>query len=132
MDAFKLCALALICLCAALFLKQLKADMLPPLRIAFVILFSFCAIFTAEPLISYLRELGQMSLLSGHLERLFKAVGLAILTQCCANLCKESGENGLASGVETIGKIELLLLSLPLLEEIFSIASELLTLGGNQ
>lgn len=131
MDIYKTCALALICICVAAFLKQMKADLLPPLRIAAIILLSFGAIYAAEPLITYLRTLSQTPLLSEHSVILFKAVGMAILTQCCAELCRECGEAGIANGVETAGKVQLLLLALPLLEEVFTMASQLLELGGS-
>lgn len=131
MDIFKACAIALICICAAAFLKQMKSDLLPSVRITAITVLTFFAILSAEPLISYLRTLAQAPMLSEHTEMLFKAVGLAILAQCCAELCRECGENGIASSVETVGKIQLLLLSLPLLEEVFGIASQLLDLGGS-
>ena len=130
MDIFKVCAVALICICAATFLKQTKADLLPSLRVTAITVLTFSAILAAEPIVSYVRTLAQMPILSAHAETLMKAVGLSILAQCCAELCRECGENGIANGVETVGKIQLLLLSLPLLEEVFTMASQLLDLGG--
>jgi stage III sporulation protein AD len=57
-------------------------------------------------------------------------MGIALLTQFCADVCRESGESGAASTVELTGKMEILLLCLPLLDEILSAARELLSLGG--
>ena len=63
-------------------------------------------------------------------EFLLKALGIAVLTQCCAELCRESGESGVANGVELAGKVEILLLALPLIAEILSTARELLSLAS--
>ncbi len=130
MDPFKLFAIALLCVSAAAVLKQLRAELLPPLRIAAILLLIFGAILAADPLFSYLRTLGEIAILSEHTAVLFKAVGLAILTQYCAELCRECGENGIAGGVELVGKVEVLLLALPFLEEILQLVNHLLELGG--
>jgi hypothetical protein len=52
-----------------------------------------------------------------------------LLTQLCADLCRQSGEASLAGGVALAGKAELLLLCLPLLKELIVIAQELLSSG---
>jgi stage III sporulation protein AD len=56
-------------------------------------------------------------------------LGLAILTQICAEICKESGEGGIASAIELIGKIEILVLALPLINDILTVAKNLIALG---
>lgn len=115
---------------AAMIVKQWKSDFLPLLRLALAILFAFAVIRTAAPLVSYLSELTAQEGLAQYAELLMKALGIAVLTQCCAELCRESGENSIATGVELAGKVELLLLSLPLIGEILTAAKELLSLGG--
>ena len=130
MDTLKLCMLAVVGVAAALIIKQWKGDFLPLLRVALVVLFAVAAIRTASPLISYLGELSGTDGLAEHAKILLKALSIAILTQCCAEICKECGENAAATGVELTGKIEILLLSLPLIHEILDVASDLLSLGG--
>lgn len=131
MDLFKLCALALIGICVTAFFKQARSEMLPVVRIAVLTVLAVCAITAAEPILTYLYRLTQLSILtSEHTKLLFKVAGISVLTHYCAELCRESGESEIASGVETVGKIQLLLLSLPLLEEIFSAVDRLLEIGG--
>ena len=43
-------------------------------------------------------------------------------------ICRESGETGAASGVELAGKVEILLLSIPMLENVLNIVGELLNI----
>jgi stage III sporulation protein AD len=58
---------------------------------------------------------------------LFKGLGVAVLTQVCADFCRQSGEGQLASGVEFAGKAELLLLCLPCLKQLFELAAGMLS-----
>jgi stage III sporulation protein AD len=123
--------LALVGVCAALVIKQWKSDLLPLVRVAVLVGMGALILAMLSPLIAYLKELMiQSGIQSSHGELLFKAMGIALLTQFCADVCRESGESGAASTVELTGKMEILLLCLPLLEEILSAARELLSLGG--
>ena len=54
---------------------------------------------------------------------------VAVLTHICGEICRSCGENAAAAGVELGGKAEILLLSLPLIRKILSVAGELFGLG---
>ncbi|MBQ8432211.1 MAG: hypothetical protein IJX28_04940 [Clostridia bacterium] len=131
MTLLKLCMLAILGLCAALILKEWKADLLPLLRIGLLLVFGMTALSLAAPLVRYLQTLLSGSgIQSSHATLLLKALGIAWLTQSCADICRECGETGAANGVEWTGRLEILLLSLPLIDEILTIARELLRFGG--
>ncbi|MBR3894084.1 MAG: hypothetical protein IKJ35_02940 [Clostridia bacterium] len=129
MDSLKICMLAVVGVAAALIVKQWKSDFLPLLHVALVILFAIAALRIASPVISYLSELTKQEGLAPYAALLLKALSIAILTQCCAEICRECGEGAAANGVELTGKIEILLLSLPMIHEILSVAGQLLSLG---
>jgi stage III sporulation protein AD len=57
---------------------------------------------------------------------LLKALGVAFLTETAASVCRDSGETGLATWVETAGKLEILLLSFPLIRTVLDTVTELL------
>ena len=59
---------------------------------------------------------------------LFKALGICWLAQFAADSCRDAGESALASKVELAGKISILVLSLPLFEDIAQTALGLI--GG--
>ena len=67
---------------------------------------------------------------SQYVEIILKGLGIVILTQICSDICKDSGEGTLAGHIETLGKLELLLLCIPLIEEILGTAERLLEMGG--
>ncbi len=51
-----------------------------------------------------------------YLTILFKALGICYITQFACDMCKDSGENALASHAELAGKISLMLIALPLID----------------
>lgn len=59
---------------------------------------------------------------------LFKTLGICFLAQFAADSCRDAGESSLASKVELAGKISILVLSLPLFEDIAQTALGLI--GG--
>ena len=63
----------------------------------------------------------------GYLLIVFKALGVCLLTQFSADVCLDAGEKALASRVEFAGRIAVVLLALPLFEEI---AEAVLSLTG--
>ena len=130
MDVLKLCMLAVLGVCAALTLKQWKSDLLPLLRVALVVLFGLAAVNRLAPAVSYLTGLGEQAGVNTYLQTLLRALGIALLTQYAAEICRECGESAAANGVELAGKLEILLLCLPLIDEILSLADRLLAAGG--
>lgn len=130
MSAIQLCMLAVLGIAVLLILKEWRAALLPLARIALVLVFGFALLKSASPALLYLKELAQIDGIATYGTLLFKALGIAVLTQICAQMCRECGEGGIAVGVEAVGKTELLLLCIPLFEEILSFAQELLQFGG--
>jgi stage III sporulation protein AD len=59
------------------------------------------------------------------LPSVFKMLGVAWLAQIGADLCREFGSPTVAGYVEGVGKVELLLLALPLLKEVVDLAGGL-------
>ena len=62
---------------------------------------------------------------SSYLNIIFKALGICYITQFAYDICKDSGESALATQVEVVGKITLILLALPLFETLINIVSSL-------
>ena len=61
---------------------------------------------------------------------LIKSLGIGLLCQMGADLCADCGSRFLEKQVLFCGKICILLLGLPFLKEFFSLALELLEIGG--
>ena len=130
MTILKLCMVALLVLTASSVIKQWKSDFLPLVRIGAVIICGALLLVGVEPLLTFLNTLGSQTGASPYIETILKGLGIVILTQVSSDICRDSGEGTLASHIETVGKLELLLLCIPLIEEVLATAKKLLEMGG--
>lgn len=60
-----------------------------------------------------------------YLEILFKSAGICYISQFAHDICKDSGENLLAAQAELAGKAALIVIALPLFEEVTEIVVSL-------
>ena len=121
---------ALLVLASTTVIKQWKSDFLPLVRIGAVVLFGTLLIASAQPLLTLITTLSESAGTSKYIETVLKGLGIVILTQISSDICRDSGESTLAGHIETVGKLELLLLCIPLIGEILATAQTLLEMGG--
>lgn len=82
----------------------------------------FTAILTGmEKIQNYLGDSFQ------YLSLLFKAVGAAYVCEFCSGICKDAGYGGVAGQVETMGKMYILLIGMPVL---FALMESIQALAG--
>lgn len=79
------------------------------------------------PLLAAVKRLVDAGGLSNnHLTVVLKASGICLLTQLTADTCRDAGETALASKAELVGRVLLLLLAVPLFEDILALVTGLL------
>ncbi|MBQ8683949.1 MAG: stage III sporulation protein AD [Clostridia bacterium] len=79
------------------------------------------------PLLVALRRMGQTGgLEDSHLAVVLKGAGVCLLTQLTADTCRDAGEAALAGKAELTGRILLLLLAVPLFEELLTLVLTLI------
>lgn len=111
----------------AVLLRQYKPEFALLTVLAASILIFTMMVKWVMPAIDKVRELlDQSPTLSESATTLLKAVGICFLTQLACDLCKDAGENTIATRVETAGKAAILLVSLPLFEQVLSLVLALL------
>lgn len=81
----------------------------------------------AQPLFSTINKLLESAGIPGEYgARMFKALGICLLTQLTSDACRDAGETGLAGKAELVGKISLMILALPLFETIAQTSASLI------
>ncbi len=60
-------------------------------------------------------------------ELMLKSLGVGLTVKVASDVCRDCGEEALAGGIETAGKLEILLLCLPFVTELLTLASGLLS-----
>lgn len=121
----KLCGGALICAIAVLLIKSAGGVTLP-LQWTGTVALVGASLLMLSPVLAWVEELCAQNGMGELCALLLKGLGVAMLTQICAEMCRQSGEGVLAGGVEMAGKAELLLLCLPYLKRLVDTAEQLL------
>ena len=62
----------------------------------------------------------------GAASTMLKALGIALLSRLCGDICRDCGEGTIASAVESVGRIAIFALSIPIMLEIIGVAKEML------
>ena len=127
----KVGGLALVSLVVLLVLRQLKPEWGALVRMAAAVVAAGFILTALSGVLSLVEELSSISgeaLPADTWSILLRALGVAFLTEIAASICRDSGEGGLAGWVEMAGRVEILLLSFPLIRTVLSTVSDLL--GG--
>ena len=106
-------------------IRSIKGEMALPISICIAVFLVGLSIAICQPLIKYISNIVEPSSES-YITLLFKAVGISLVASTASDICRECGENTIASKVELFGKCEILFLSLPLLKEITSFVTQVL------
>lgn len=128
MEWGRMSGIALVGLTALVILRQYKPEWAPLLRGAVAVIALGTVLSMAATAVAYLQDLtaGTNALSGESWSLLLKALGVAFLTETSASVCRDSGEAGLAVWVETAGKLEILLLSFPLIRTVMDTVATLL------
>lgn len=119
----KLILLTLTGLICIVLLKNLKPEFALLLKIGVLLFVLFYLLDGVRQATQELLGLAQTSGLDfSLLKLLLKALGVCITAQLAANVCKDCGENALATGMEMAGRIAVLIMSLPIATELIKIS----------
>lgn len=87
-------------------------------------------VICAQDLSAVVRELGDItqgvSVVSPYITIMLKVLGVSILAQLLADLCRDNGESALAGQTEIAAKIIILVISMPLFTAVIKIVTGLL------
>ncbi len=61
---------------------------------------------------------------------MLKALGIALVSKFCADICRDCGESTLAGGIESVGRVAIFSLCIPIISDILSHAAQVLDKGG--
>ena len=126
MEVMKLCAIAVLVTVIFCFVRIWNPSFDMPLRLAAAVFFGSVIIGMAKPVIGVLASMLEGSAMAEYASVLLSAIGVAILTQTVSEICRDCKEGAVAGHVELAGRLEILLLCLPLLAELLGVVEELL------
>lgn len=128
MDTVKLCAAGLVVTLVLALIRTWNPSFDLPMKLSAAVLFVGLLLSLASPLISYAKGLMESTAAAPYAEILLRALGVAVLTETVGSICRECKEGAVASYLEIAGRLEILILCLPLMEEILESVKGLLSL----
>lgn len=79
-----------------------------------------------QPILSYIDEISKNTTVNKYIPILIKALGIGLIVQITSDVCKDAGENALGERICLFGKAEILVISLPLIKNLFALCEDLL------
>lgn len=119
MEILQIAGLSLILCCLTLLLKKENGTFSFLILLGGVLTLSFMIFPLLSPVLEWVGEWGG-SVAGGALGYLFKALGIALITQLTQELCKDAGAGALASMVELGGRALILMTVFPMLQGVMN------------
>ena len=116
MDIIKIIGIGLIALILIIILRQYKNEFAIYVSLiagALILILTFSKISGIIDLLNNLAS--KVSIHQEFITLLIKITGIAILTEFAVSICKDSGENAIASKVEMGGKVIMISMSIPIM-----------------
>ncbi|XOQ47156.1 MAG: Stage III sporulation protein AD [Thermocaproicibacter melissae] len=126
MDIIGIAGIAVLAAVVAAMLRRYHKEYAVLISIAAGVVILFAIFSGVQPAVSQIGKLlSAAGLSASYTVILLKTLGICFLAQFAADACRDAGENALASNVELAGKIAIIILALPLFEDIVQTAAKL-------
>ncbi|MEE1060213.1 MAG: stage III sporulation AC/AD family protein [Ruminococcus sp.] len=121
MNIISICVLALVTAIIAVMIKQKNGEIALMLSISCGVIILVSLLSQVSQIISTVNSIVAVSDMNiEYIKILLKVIGVSFLTEFAVSVCKESGQQGIASNVLLSGKIMITAISLPLYSEILN------------
>ncbi len=121
-EMIKICGVALTGLVAVSIMRGMKNDFSAFAGIATGLVLLGFALGALYPLIEYIQKITEGSGFSLYIETILKALGIAVVAENAADICRDFGESAIAARVEFAAKSLIMLLALPVVESLLTLA----------
>ena len=121
-EIIKICGVALIGLAATAVMRGLRSDFAWIVGVATGILLLGFAVWSMHPVIEYIEKITENGGFSVYAETVAKAMGIAVVAESAADICRDFGESAIGARLEFVAKGVIILLSLPVIESLLSLA----------
>ncbi len=126
MGILQVAGIALLAAMLILLLRELRAATAPPVRLVTTLVLFGAALGLYAPVLARLQTLFALGDGAELATAVLRAVGIGLICEFSATFCRDLGENTVAEGVLLFGKLEILVLALPLIDDLIEIVGELL------
>ena len=129
MNIFSICGLVIVCIFLTSLLKEYKSEYRIFLIIACAIVVFIVGIKVLMPIKENIDNLFSLSETSADLLKiLYKTLGITYITGLTSDICVDAGEKTLSNNVQLAGKIAIVYVAMPLINETVKIIGSLTSL----
>lgn len=121
MKTLTVCALAIGATLLILLIRQFRTEISLPISLCLTLCLLTVAYGLLRELLTWLSSLWSQEYRL-YYETLLKATGISVVASLASEICKDAGEGSVAGAVELVAKCEILCLSLPILQELLTLA----------
>ena len=123
MELTAIVGLAIVAVCIVVLLRQYKPEYALMVSLICSVVIFAAVLGELIPAFDTIRSMMQQVQIDGqYIEILLKSLGICFITQIASESCRDAGERAIASKIDLAGKLMLVVLALPMFEEIVSIA----------
>lgn len=127
MDIIRIALIGVVGSLLALKLKTYKPEFGIVLSIALCLLFLLCAVEKLTVIVEFLNSIQSlMNVNPVYVSVLLKLIGIAYVCEFSSNLCKDAGYQSIATQVEIIGKLTILVVSMPIINTLLETINKFL------
>jgi len=127
MDILNIMGLALVATAICILIKQYKPEYAMLVSLACgIVIFSMIIVSLIPAFEAMTKLIKRASINSEYAKAIIKTLGVCYVTQLASDSCRDAGETAIASKVELCGKVYIVLISLPLFENLVTIAFKLI------
>ena len=128
MDIFMVVGLGVTAAVLAVLLRQYKPEYAMMTGLAAGVIILIYIIVASKPVISEAAALfDKANIKTSYGAILLKSLGICFVAQLAADACRDAGESAIASKVELAGKFTVIIIALPLFEQVAELAINLLS-----
>ena len=120
-ELMRVCGIGLLAAFAAVILRELRKEYTTVILLGMSVAVLLVILPKIGESVALLRELNE-KISTEYLGMIIRAVGVTYLTGTAGEICRGTGENGIAGTIETVGRAELLVMCIPLFRELMEIA----------
>ena len=126
MNEIKLCGIAICGVVVCCVFKGIKSEYSLFIRIIITVILCSLSFSLSLPILTFVHQITSNTYIYDFLPALIKILGIAIVTELTYDICLDANETSIGSKVLLFSKIEILILTLPLIKELFNLCQGLL------
>ena len=127
-ELLKICGVSIICSVALVIVEKNSGGVRLAVKLGSAVMVVGLAVSLLLRAVEYLQGFALSQVPMQYFSVMLKALGICVLCRICADICRDCGDTTAAGAVESAAKFSLVLLSLPILEELMAYARALV--GG--